>query len=182
MQDLTYERDENQMTERKQIEIPEARYDTEMDDVQSRMDETWAGKRHVDPRTYPYFSPDYRLPFKHIGLQKQLFLDNYILDELIDAERTVVRPHKAESPLIQYEDLPWERYHFTSVPGGRPLRSRRFASHKMWYKTLVSGNTNSSEGTEVVLCYAESDDALLWRKPMRADCLPFEDVIPRRIS
>ena len=45
----------------------------------------------------------------------------------------------------------------------------------MWYKTLVSGNTNSSEGTEVVLCYAESDDALLWRKPMRADCLPFED-------
>ena len=168
------------MTERKQIEIPEARYDTEMDDVQSRMDETWAGKRPVDPRTYPYFSPDYRLPFKHVGLQKQLFLDNYILDELIDAERTVVRPHKAETPLIQYEDLPWERYHFTCVPAAA-LYDPGDRLYKMWYKTLVSGNTNSSEGTEVVLCYAESDDALHWRKPMRADCQPFEDVTKTNI-
>ena len=162
------------MTEQEQFEIPEARFDTEMLDVQRRMDETWAGVRVVDARTYPYFNPDYRLAFKHIGLQKQLFLDNYILDELIDAERTVVRPHKAESPLIQYEDLPWERYHFTCVPAAA-LYDPGDRLYKMWYKTLVSGNTNSSDGTEVVLCYAESDDALHWRKPMRDDCQPFED-------
>ena len=47
--------------------------------------------------------------------------------------------------------------------------------YKMWYKTLVSGNTNSAQGTEVVLCYAESADALNWHKPMRDDCQPFGD-------
>jgi len=145
-----------------------------MVDVQRRMDETWAGDRPVDPRTYPYFNPDYRLPFKHIGLQKQLFLDNYILDELIDAERTVPPPQKAEPPLIEFENLPWERYHFTSVPAAA-LYDPDDRLFKMWYKTLVSGNTNSAQGTEVVLCYAESDDALYWRKPLREDCQPFED-------
>ena len=46
---------------------------------------------------------------------------------------------------------------------------------EMWYKTLVSGNTNSAQGTEVVLCYAESEDALEWTKPRRDDCQPFEN-------
>ena len=162
------------MTEQTQFETPEVRFDTEMVDVQRRMDETWAGERPVDPRTYPYFNPDYRLPFKHIGLQKQLFLDNYILDELIDAERTVPPPQKAEPPLIEFENLPWERYHFTSVPAAA-LYDPDDQLFKMWYKTLVSGNTNTAQGTEVVLCYAESDDALYWRKPLREDCQPFED-------
>ncbi len=162
------------MTEQTQFETPEARFDAEMVDVQRRMDETWAGERPVDPRTYPYFNPDYRLPFKHIGLQKQLFLDNYILDELIDAERTVPPPQKAEPPLIEFDNLPWERYHFTSVPAAA-LYDPDDQLFKMWYKTLVSGNTNTSQGTEVVLCYAESDDALYWRKPLRDDCQPFED-------
>ncbi len=162
------------MTEQTQFETPEARFDTEMVDVQRRMDETWAGERPVDPLTYPYFNPDYRLPFKHIGLQKQLFLDNYILDELIDAERSVPTPQKAEPPLIEFENLPWERYHFTSVPAAA-LYDPDDQLFKMWYKTLVSGNTNTSQGTEVVLCYAESDDAVYWRKPLRDDCQPFED-------
>lgn len=162
------------MTEQEQFEEPEAKRDSEAVDTKRRMEETWAGIRPPDPRSYPYFSPEYRVPFKHIGTQKQLFLDNYILDELVDAQRVVVRPRKAEFPLIQYEDLPWERYHFTCVPAAA-LFDPDDRLYKMWYKTLVSGNTNSSKGTEVVLCYAESEDALLWRKPMRDDCQPFLD-------
>ena len=77
-----------------------------------------------------------------------------------------MRPQKADPPLIQYENLPWERYHFTSVPSAA-LYDPDDRVFKMWYKTLVSGNTNSAQGTEVVLCYAESKDALNWRKPMR---------------
>ena len=153
---------------------PEARSETELADTNRAMEETWAGERPVDRRTYPYFNPPYRLPFKHIGRQKQLFLDNYILDELIDAERIIVRPDKAASPLIAYEDLPWERYHFTCVPAAA-LYDPDDGLYKMWYKTLVSGNTNSAQGTEVVLCYAESADALNWNKPMRDDCQPFGD-------
>ena len=153
---------------------PEARSETELVDTNRAMEETWAGERPVDRRTYPYFNPPYRLPFKHIGRRKQLFLDNYILDELIDAERIIVRPDKAASPLIAYEDLPWERYHFTCVPAAA-LYDPDDGLYKMWYKTLVSGNTNSAQGTEVVLCYAESADALNWHKPMRDDCQPFGD-------
>ena len=153
---------------------PEARSETELADTNRAMEETWAGERPVDRRTYPYFNPPYRLPFKHIGRRKQLFLDNYILDELIDAERIIVRPDKAASPLIAYEDLPWERYHFTCVPAAA-LYDPDDGLYKMWYKTLVSGNTNSAQGTEVVLCYAESADALNWHKPMRDDCQPFGD-------
>ena len=153
---------------------PEARSETELADTNRAMEETWAGERPVDRRTYPYFNPPYRLPFKHIGRQKQLFLDNYILDELIDAERIIVRPDQAASPLIAYDDLPWERYHFTCVPAAA-LYDPDDGLYKMWYKTLVSGNTNSAQGTEVVLCYAESADALNWHKPMRDDCQPFGD-------
>ena len=166
--------EEDAMTERTQADAPEVRSETELVDTQRRMDETWAGERPVDPHAYPYFNPAYRLPFKHIGTQKQLFLDNYILDELLDVERVVVRPRKAESPLIQYDNLPWERYHFTCVPAAA-LYDADDRLFKMWYKTLVSGNTNSAQGTEVVLCYAESEDALNWRKPMRKDCQPFAD-------
>ena len=162
------------MNEREQADAPEARSETEWVDAQRMMEETWAGERPVDPRTYPYFNPPYRLPFKHVGTQKQLFLDNYILDELIDAQRVIVQPQKAKAPLIQYEDLPWERYHFTCVPAAA-LYDADDGIYKMWYKTLVSGNTNSAQGTEVVLCYAESEDALHWRKPMRNDCQPFGD-------
>ena len=162
------------MIESEQVDAPETRSETEWVDAQRRMEETRAGKRTVDSRTYPYFNPDYRLPFKHIGTQKQLFLDNYILDELLDAERVVVSPQKAKNPLIQYEDLPWERYHFTCVPAAA-LFDPDDGLFKMWYKTLVSGNTNTAVGTEAVLCYAESEDALNWRKPMRDDCQPFAD-------
>ena len=162
------------MIESEQVDAPETRSETEWVDAQRSMDETWAGKLPVDSRTYPYFNPDYRMPFKHIGTQKQLFLDNYILDELLDAERVVVSPQKAKTPLIQYEDLPWERYHFTCVPAAA-LFDPDDGLFKMWYKTLVSGNTNTAVGTEAVLCYAESEDALNWRKPMRDDCQPFAD-------
>ena len=168
------------MTERERADVPEARIETELDDTQRAMEETWAGKLPVDPRTYPYFNPPYRLPFKHIGTQKQLFLDNYILDELLDAQRVIVPPQKSKAPLIQYEDLPWERYHFTCVPAAA-LYDPDDSLYKMWYKTLLKGNTNTAQGTEVVLCYAESKDALHWKKPMRDDCQPFADCTQTNI-
>lgn len=162
------------------FETPEPKSVTERIDVQRNMEETWAGKRPVDAGTYPYFNPDYRLPFKHIGTQKQLFLDNYILDDLIGVQRIVVRPEKTEQPLIHYENLPWERYHWTCVPAAA-LQDPDDGLFKMWYKTLVSGNTNSSEGTLVVLCYAESKDALNWTKPLRDDCQPFQNHVKTNI-
>ena len=152
---------------------PEPKSTTELVDVQRKMAQTWAGQRPVDTRTYPYFNPDYEMPFLHIGSDKQLLLDNFILAGFDGVERVIVRPEKAAPALIQYENLPWERYHWTCVPAAA-LQDPDDGLFKMWYKTLVSGNTNSSEGTLVVLCYAESKGALHWTKPLRDDCQPFE--------
>ncbi len=152
---------------------PEPKSTTELVDVQRKMAQTWAGQRPVDTRTYPYFNPDYEMPFLHIGSDKQLLLDNFILAGFDGVERVIVRPEKTAPALIQYENLPWERYHWTCVPAAA-LQDPDDGLFKMSYKTLVSGNTNSSEGTLVVLCYAESKDALHWTKPLRDDCQPFE--------
>lgn len=135
------------------------------------MRETWAGTRPVEA-TYPYFNPPYDLPFPYIGTETQLFLDNYILGHLVGIRRRIVPPEKADPALIRYEDLPWERYHNTMVPMAA-LQDPDSGRYQMWYKTLLSGNTNSSAGTTVALCYAESDDALTWTKPRLPHSVPF---------
>ena len=65
---------------------------TEALDLQRKIENTVTGKRAIDPMSYPYFSPDYKMPFAHVGTEKQLFLDNYMLDELQGAERIIVKP------------------------------------------------------------------------------------------
>ena len=153
--------------------LPEPKSPTEALDLKRCMDETWSQKRPVEKATYPYFNPPYELPFTHIGTDKQLLLDNFILADFDGVERVVVRPQKSE-PLIEYTDLPWERYHWTCVCAAA-LKDPDDGLFKMWYKTLVSGNTNFADGTRVVLCYAESEDAIHWTKPLSSDCQPFEN-------
>ena len=67
-------------------------------DLQRKMDDTLAGRRPPEPiLAYPYFSPDYKLPFTHIGTEKQLFLDNFILEYLDGVERVIGKPRKRPS-------------------------------------------------------------------------------------
>ena len=68
---------------------PEHKSPTELLDLNRSMDDTWTGKRPVDKATYPYFNPTYELPFTHIGTDKQLVLDNFILADLDGVERVV---------------------------------------------------------------------------------------------
>ena len=60
-------------------ELPEKKNPTEALDVQRRIEETIAGTRPIDDN-YPYFAPDYAVHTLHIGKEKQLFLDNFVLD------------------------------------------------------------------------------------------------------
>ena len=82
------------------MEQPEKRDVQERLTVQRRIDETVSGEREIDIYTYPYFNPDYKIPFLHIGTEKQLFLDNYILEHLEDVEREICRPQKHPEPLL----------------------------------------------------------------------------------
>ena len=68
-------------------ESPEKKSPTEPLDLERKAADTLAGKRPYDPLSYPYFSPDYKLPFTHIGVERQLFLDNFMLEYLEDEAR-----------------------------------------------------------------------------------------------
>ena len=65
---------------------PDKQSPTETLDVQRRIEETLAGRQPI-PDEYPYFSPEYDVRHLHIGTEKQLFLDNFILDHLENAAK-----------------------------------------------------------------------------------------------
>ena len=66
----------------------------------------------------PIFRPDYEVPFPHIGTDRQLFLDNYILDHLDGVRREICAPTKSPEPLLSWSDLPWEQVQFNPGTAG----------------------------------------------------------------
>ena len=150
---------------------PERKEQNDLLRIQDAMRETWTGIRQVDSQTYPYFNPPYELPFPHIGTEKQLFLDNYILSQFIGVRREIVKPEKARPALIRFENLSWERNDIAMCPLAA-LQDPETGLYKMWYKWLISGNTNAP-GALMALCYAESKDGLIWTKPRLPDSVPF---------
>ncbi len=149
---------------------PEPKSRTEQRDIQQKTDAIFSGSRPVD-KDYPYIPPDYALHFPHIGTDRQLFLDNFILDHLSGVKRELCAPQKAPEPLLSFTDLPWEQVQFNPGTAG-VIHDPDDGLFKMWY---WQGLANDPFNTGQVLCYAESKDALHWEKPLRDDCLPFQD-------
>lgn len=149
---------------------PEKKSPTEPLDLEQKMADTISGKRSADPMAYPYFSPDYKLPFTHIGTEKQLFLDNFMLEHMEGMERVLSRPEKLQRPLIPQQTLPWEKTGFDSGVSSL-LRDPDDNKYKAWYSQSLSGDLYS---TGMVLCYAESTDGLNWEKPLSERCLPYQ--------
>ena len=149
---------------------PEPKSPTEQLDIKQKTEELWSGRRPVD-RNYPYVPPDYEIPFLHIGTEKQIFLDNFILDHLDGMRRELCRPHKSEDPLLSWSNLPWEQVQFNPGLAGA-VHDPDDGNFKMWY---WQGLTGDPFNIGQVLCYAESSDALHWEKPLRDDCLPFHE-------
>ncbi len=147
---------------------PEQKSPTEPVDLALKIEDTLAGQRPYE-RTYPYFSPDYTLPFTHIGTERQLFLDNFMLDWLEDVERVIASPAKTPEPLLAWSDLPWEQQGFNPIVAGA-LQDPEDGLFKLWYAQTLSGDVFN---TGQVLCYAESRDALHWEKPLLAQGLPY---------
>ena len=139
-------------------------------DLQRKIEDTLAGRRPYEPVAYPYFSPDYKLPFLHIGTEKQLFVDNFILEHLDEVERVIVRPEKHSKLLLEYSGLPWEETAFNPLITAT-LYDPDDRKFKMWYTQSLTGDPY---GTGQVLCYAESADALTWERPLRETCIPYK--------
>jgi hypothetical protein len=149
---------------------PEPKSATEPLDLARKRDDTLAGRRPFDVN-YPYFSPDYRLPFTHIGTERQLFLDNFMLDHLDGVDRVIETPRKTPEPLLRWTDLPWEQAGFN--PGvTAALQDPEDRLYKLWYWQPLTGDVfNNGQA----LCYAESRDALHWEKPLLETGLPFQE-------
>ena len=147
---------------------PEAKSPIEPLDICRKAGAMLSGERPIDT-AYPYIVPDYDVPFLHIGTEKQLFLDNFILDHLNGVHREICTPAKAERPLLAWSDLPWEQVQFNPGISG-VVHDPDDGKFKMWY---WQGLTGDPFNTGQALCYAESADALNWEKPLRDDCLPF---------
>ncbi|SVE30171.1 uncharacterized protein METZ01_LOCUS483025 [marine metagenome] len=87
---------------------PEKKKPTESLDTARKIAETRAGEFPPDERRYPYIATDYDIPSLHIGTERQLFVDNFILDHLDSVERVFPTPERPETPILEFGDLPWE--------------------------------------------------------------------------
>ena len=151
------------------MNLPEKKNVTERLDLQGKIEDTMAEKRPVD-NNYPYIQPDYEIPFLHIGTEKQLFLDNFILDHLEDIERIFPEPHRAEEPMHEVDDLPWA-YNANPIPVAA-IHDSDDCKFKLWYAQSLTGDPFN---TGQVLCYAESTDCLHWEKPLSKVCLSYKE-------
>ncbi len=144
------------------VDKPEKKSPTEPLDVQQKTEAIITGKRPIDI-LYPYIPPDYEIPFLHIGTEKQLFLDNFILDHLEGVERVFPKPDRPEEPIIRTKELPWELK--SGVFPAAAIQDPDDKKFKIWY---VKDRTRA-------LCYAEATDPLHWEKPLSDKCVPYED-------
>ena len=151
-------------------ELPEKKSSTEARDVQRRIEETIAGTRPIDDN-YPYFAPDYEVCTLHIGKERQLFLDNFILDHLEDVKRVISKPQRPENPIIKACELPWELK--AGIFPAAALRHPDDGKFMLWYAQSIIGGAYGDSG--MVLCYAESTDCQHWEKPLSEKCIPFKE-------
>ncbi len=149
---------------------PEKKKATESLAIARKTAEIRSGECPPDNRHYPYILPDYQISFPHIGCERQLFVDNFILDHLDGVERVFPTPERPESPLLEIGDLPWETR--ASPHPAAALQDPDNGKFKLWYVQPMGDDPFGDSG--MALCYAESDDCLHWEKTLSDACLPFE--------
>ena len=161
--------------------IPERKSPTEALDVQKRINETLANKRPIDSN-YPYFQPDYTVKCLHIGTEKQLFLDNFILDHLESVERIIPKPERPKSPIINARDYPWEVD--DKIFPAAAIHDPDDDKFKIWYvqSSVDEDDVDREFGDSgMILCYAESSDCKHWEKPLSEKCLPYKEHVATNI-
>ena len=93
---------------------------------------------------------------REIGSRRELFVDNYLIDQLNDASLRLHHPQPAE-PAITFDK---DEAGF----GGYSTVLKDDDAYRMYYRATWGGGEGSPDHTEVTL-YAESRDGLNWHKP-----------------
>ncbi len=94
-----------------------------------------------------------------IGTRRELFVDGYLIDKLVDAQRRLHHPVPREIAIVH--DAPWE-----GAGSGYHSVIRDVGLYRMYYRGSALGVTEGrlKLGKEVC-CYAESRDGIRWTKP-----------------
>lgn len=106
----------------------------------------------------------------NIGREKQILVDDLIIESVENVCRTWHQPVKvAENPLIK-KDQPWENIIYFNCNDWHVERDPKDGLFKCWYTDWflpeVTEKDTSTLGMSVFnLLYAESADGLRWRKP-----------------
>ncbi len=96
----------------------------------------------------------------NLGLRRELFVDDYLIEDLKGAEQKLHRPIAREVAIVH--DAPCEgniSYYHTVFRDGEKFR--------MYYRGAHSGprTTFPESKKHQVVCYAESNDGITWTKP-----------------
>ncbi|MFP3903509.1 MAG: hypothetical protein ACLFWB_04615 [Armatimonadota bacterium] len=102
----------------------------------------------------------------NIGSEKQLFVDDYLVDEVRDLRLSVHQWEKHLANPVIIADRPWESDDTVLVYGGA-LYDEDEGVFKIWYWSY-----NDDDET---MLYAVSDDGITWEKP-ELDVYRFEDM------
>lgn len=98
------------------------------------------------------FNENVNIDTIYVGTRKQLFIDDFIIENTTNITKVLNQGNKVLSPVLT-GGLPWEKS--VSIYGSVIKDGGVF---KMWYKSVTNGDSSC-------ICYATSTDGLNWEKP-----------------
>ncbi len=99
----------------------------------------------------------------------QLLIDDEMIEDCFRLKRYLRRPVKYPHNPVLFRDKPWEG---TSVGPCSVIWDEEYDCYRMWYRCANMASYHGAPGPPYYVCYAESDDALNWRKPILENCVP----------
>ena len=104
----------------------------------------------------------------NLGLKKQLFFDDLLIESVQDITREFHQPRKYEGNPLIVKDKPWEHVLYFRTSTYRVLQDPKDKLFKCWYNDEGLTNENRQSGVTFPLyrdLYAYSEDGLHWVKP-----------------
>jgi len=124
-----------------------------------------------------------------IGSDKQVFVDDLVIESVENICRTWHQPVQASDSPVIIKDKPWEHIAYFTFNGSRVIRDPKDGLFKCIYQTWEHSPRvgDSPLGTNAHhLLYAESEDGIHWRKPLfdlhQVNGEPTNVVIPNALG
>ncbi|MBN1555331.1 MAG: hypothetical protein JXA11_11340 [Phycisphaerae bacterium] len=119
------------------------------------------GAAPAPPETFRYAGkekPEISYPVT-VGEEKQLFVDDVMIESLLDVTRTRYSVQKHPDNPILVQEKPWETQANCILPMNL-FRDEQTGKLRLWYSSW-----GKQMGKPTLMCHAESEDGLHWTKP-----------------